>query len=577
MVWVATLKGRQELHPKALGGCSRASFEYGRGYRLRPLAAPAFAIALLQVAAFAAADAISLESEAPVSFEGAFEASGAAGVLYSWAREETGAIVATGLEGTLRVWTERQVGFVAAKNGGFQNREHADVEEIDVQNGTLRIDFHGRGAAYTVLVAAEGIGRVAGAVDAQGAPYTPPAEYVGRGEVAAPPPYRTAELAPWSWGDDWPFIGHYALDNVRLDGFPPLEAAAFAAEGALTFDAVNGEATLTVPGAEPRTWQLGFSDVLHSSEVGYGGTVTSRTLRFDGVAARLDAPVGEHWGYAAPAMDWALDGSASWLQADGEASRGSETVAFEGARVRLAGSVVLATTPGGALSTVSGEGATYEGEGAFSSLTVNGAPVGSGPVVPPAAAAAGVSLAALLAALLLEGPRAILLRVALALYTRLAREDLLAHPRRAAIHRAIAERPGIHLRELHRVVGGGWGIFRAHFDLLLRAGYLRVVPQGKYVAVYLASAGTETPAIPSDVARAAFEAIPADGRAIPVADVRAASGASRQLLNYHLKTLEQRGLVRFTEDARGSRCVARAAAASIGEDTAPKANVPESA
>lgn len=70
--------------------------------------------------------------------------------------------------------------------------------------------------------------------------------------------------------------------------------------------------------------------------------------------------------------------------------------------------------------------------------------------------------------------------------------------------------------------------------------------------------------IPSATARLLFDALPEDGTMMPIRDVCARTGISRQLANYHVARLHKHGFVRTEPVRGGGRSVARVILGSTG-------------
>ncbi|MCA1810515.1 MAG: hypothetical protein LC623_00700 [Halobacteriales archaeon] len=96
------------------------------------------------------------------------------------------------------------------------------------------------------------------------------------------------------------------------------------------------------------------------------------------------------------------------------------------------------------------------------------------PLLPqlPEAVAAAVAAAGGLALL------ALLARAALALAGRTRVQDVLANPRRRALHGFIVAQPGLSFRDLHRLSGWGVGTLVHHLRFLARAGHIVAQPYG---------------------------------------------------------------------------------------------------
>lgn len=145
-------------------------------------------------------------------------------------------------------------------------------------------------------------------------------------------------------------------------------------------------------------------------------------------------------------------------------------------------------------------------------------------------------------------------------YTRLERDELMVHPRRARLVQLVRDTGGLPKRELHRRVGGAWGPFTQHLRLLAGAGHVRLRACGRYVMVVPASA-PPAPMVPQPLAREILVLLPEEGEAT-TRGLAERLGVSRQLIGHHVDALRERGLVEV--DVRdGVRRVRRAGAARI--------------
>lgn len=142
--------------------------------------------------------------------------------------------------------------------------------------------------------------------------------------------------------------------------------------------------------------------------------------------------------------------------------------------------------------------------------------------------------------------------------TRIAPGALLDHPKRARLLELVRARGGVHMRELHREIGGGWGAFAFHLRLLERSGRVRRAREGAYAVILPPEGARGAPLLAHAVARAVYAAIPADGREIGLGEVIARIGRARNVVAYHVNALARRGLVEKRARAAGRCAIARA-------------------
>lgn len=274
-------------------------------------------------------------------------------------------------------------------------------------------------------------------------------------------------------------------------------------------------------------------------------------LIFTGTIGDADIPLEDYWLVAGPRPEWHIDGSADWPRASG--TEGG--VAFKDQPVHVEGSFSLTPDPSrnGAL-----DADLFALEGDYS-LSAAGVALTPEPAraAPPVAA---WTIASVLAALLAWfGSPHLAGRIVAPFYTRIARDDIATHPARSRICEHLTQAPGVHLRDLHRRIGGAWGTFSFHLGMLRQAGVIRFERDGRYVAIYLAHQEIARAGPRTVTAQKVLEALPHDGSPMPVTKLRERVGLSRQLLDHHLAALvqQERIVIDAARPRRVSRIVAR--------------------
>ncbi len=510
------------------------------------------------------------ESRADVVLRASILAEADGGILFLHEPDATGRWILSGARGELVVWTERRV--IATAPGPRDDLEtleapiaNAEDEHHEIAGSDLTFELDGREARMVVLV--EG-GRlvVAGRTADEGRPSAlPSAEGHQIGLRASP--FRTGEQLSWELPEGWVVLGPGSA--LAADPFPNLPEAAVDAAGAVTIEARAGTLAFVDAAGEPRRVPLGMRDAATPA-----GEATWTWIVFRGTLSGAVLPAsGEDWVAAAPSFKLAIDGEARFARATGAGTVDGRHAEFEDAAVVARGRFDVRSQP--VQDPVAPT--TYEIAGEWDTIDIEGArySLASPPAIASVAAATGF---AALVALLFEGPRALVARLAgaafFALYTRLSPSDLLDHPLRRRIHDEVSRTPGIHLRELNRRVGGGWGAFRVHLRLLRDAGYVRFTRHGKYATVHASAApaavSAADPVLPNPLTRATFAALPPDGAPLDLRDLRDRVGISRQLLNYHVRRLEVEGLA-VIDGPPGRRWIARRPPAAAGNGAARSA------
>lgn len=138
------------------------------------------------------------------------------------------------------------------------------------------------------------------------------------------------------------------------------------------------------------------------------------------------------------------------------------------------------------------------------------------------------------------------------LYSRIPSRSLLDNPTRRRIVDVVQERPGIHLRELVRAVGRGRGNVLVNVHRLTLAGFLRTSRVGRYVAIFPNGHQETRPIVRSPLGRRIVELLAAE-QGLEVQDLQRRLGISRQLLAYHLRSLEHQEIIVVAAGSKGLR------------------------
>lgn len=194
--------------------------------------------------------------------------------------------------------------------------------------------------------------------------------------------------------------------------------------------------------------------------------------------------------------------------------------------------------------------------------------------LPPEAQAAGVALAVVaaagaagaasgLGALGLEKLRRLGGLAGLALYTRLARTELLDHGVRDRIYAAIKERPGVTLQELAEAGGVGRTAAAYHLRVLGREGLVASRRDGRvrrfHANGHQLDAAEKLAALGHPSGRALADVVTAEP-GLDQSTLAERLGLSSSLAHWHLKRLEAAGVVAKSRDGRKVRYYPTAAA-----------------
>lgn len=130
--------------------------------------------------------------------------------------------------------------------------------------------------------------------------------------------------------------------------------------------------------------------------------------------------------------------------------------------------------------------------------------------------------------------------VAVALYSRIRREQIERHPSRARLVELVRASPGVSLADAQRASGLANGPFEHHLHKLVQSGRIVVVEHGRARLLRLAESGPL--ALPPGPAASVAELVRARGD-VRAAEVARELGLSRQALHYHIRALSREGVI----------------------------------
>lgn len=415
--------------------------------------------------------------------------------------------------------------------------EETSVEHIPLRNATLRVEVLDERLVYAILPYDTGAVRVAGPVEAVGLPSRLPHDVSWRTVTVS----ESAEW-DWTWSEGWWFLGRYN-PSTPLRGFPSWSVPMIETEGRVRLLLDGGTAHFALEDGSASQHRLGRQyEPGSSAALGplSAGREIARWILVDGHVANASLPAGAEWGVASAEMDWRAQGELAWSGATGQLDTEGESRTLAGARVRMLGDLEVGLAhatphPGHPESFV------YTISGDASLVTVDGVAVERAPADAVGASAAMGLLALLAASIGTDAGRTFTMRAFVGAYTRLTPGEVLDHPTRRRMVDLVRAQPGIHARELHRLIGGSWTPLRFHLRMLEQHRHLKVVSDGRYHTVFPSDAPPTT-VITHPIQRRLHEMLPADGASVDVRELQESLGISRQLLHYHLSGLEARGL-----------------------------------
>ncbi len=158
---------------------------------------------------------------------------------------------------------------------------------------------------------------------------------------------------------------------------------------------------------------------------------------------------------------------------------------------------------------------------------------------------------------LLYGAVAALLTIAsMVMYSKIKRDNLLKHAVRRRIHEYVKENPGAHYRAILDDLELSMGVLTYHLNRLEKAEYLRSRQDGMYRRFFVTGRRTEVKFFLSDVQESILATIRAN-QGISQTRIAERIGVTRKVVNYHVKILDQAGLIYMEERGRETACFAR--------------------
>ncbi len=163
----------------------------------------------------------------------------------------------------------------------------------------------------------------------------------------------------------------------------------------------------------------------------------------------------------------------------------------------------------------------------------------------PAAIGAGVALLAVAAVSSTEAGKFGLLKLLFVpLYVKLRRKDILDHFHRGAIYGYIVVHPGDSYTDIKNNLELKNGTLTYHLDVLLREGLIKSRTSGASKLFYPASSRMPEDGVAlHGVQKMILERVE-ESPGISAADLASLVGVSRQLVNYHARSLAAQNLVR---------------------------------
>ncbi len=262
-------------------------------------------------------------------------------------------------------------------------------------------------------------------------------------------------------------------------------------------------------------------------------------------AVHVGAPGGID-RFAAPRIDWEVNGTATWVEAHGRAAAGGDVQGVNGAGVRLDGVITGTATPEDNRLRVTGSG------------DVTAMTIGTSPTLRFLQASAPlVGLASLFGTLtwIAYTYPTVRYATAAALYARFKGRAALAHQARETIMAHLRTAPAASVDEVAEALGLAWSTTAYHLRVLERERHIVGTREGRHIRFTLSA----------DHARKGALVILRNPMAMRVADavnrtpnrsqreIAAAVGVAPSTAHVMLKRLAEAGVVRENRDGRVMR------------------------
>jgi DNA-binding MarR family transcriptional regulator len=151
---------------------------------------------------------------------------------------------------------------------------------------------------------------------------------------------------------------------------------------------------------------------------------------------------------------------------------------------------------------------------------------------------------------------AILIISSMVMYSKIKRDNLLKHAVRKRIHDYVDENPGAHYRAILDDLELSMGVLTYHLNRLEKAEYLKSRQDGMYRRFYITGRKTEIKFFLSDVQENILATIAAN-QGISQSSIAKNIGVTRKVVNYHVRILDQAGLIYMEDRGRETACFSR--------------------
>jgi DNA-binding transcriptional ArsR family regulator len=163
--------------------------------------------------------------------------------------------------------------------------------------------------------------------------------------------------------------------------------------------------------------------------------------------------------------------------------------------------------------------------------------------------------------LLIIAIAAIVTVTAVVMYSKIKKENLLRHAVRGRIYEYVKENPGHHYRAILTDLDLTMGVLTYHLNRLEKGEYLKSRQDGMYRRFYVTGRKTEVRFFLSDIQESIMSVI-RENQGISQTKIAEGIGVTRKVVNYHVKILDQAGLIYLEDRGRETACFAAECKAS---------------
>jgi predicted transcriptional regulator len=144
----------------------------------------------------------------------------------------------------------------------------------------------------------------------------------------------------------------------------------------------------------------------------------------------------------------------------------------------------------------------------------------------------------------------IIVIIASLFYSKLAHSNILTHETRKLVYDYIINNPGKHYRAILVDLNLKMGVLTHHLNTLERESYIKSVPDGMYRRYYQTGTQVDFSYQLNGIQKSVFFVIK-ENPGISQSDFGAILGVNRMLVNYHVKKLREKGLIRVEYESGG--------------------------